>query len=56
MKLRWRRSIEPKERSEQTAAAAKEIRALRRQSEQLRRTTEHSEYGQPGDDTRYPPA
>jgi hypothetical protein len=38
--------------AEHAAEAAKELKALRRQSERLSRTTDHSDYGQPGDDLR----
>jgi hypothetical protein len=53
MKLRWRRAIGVRRRADHAADAAKELNALRRQSERLNRTTQHNDYGQPGDDFRY---
>jgi len=40
-------------RAEHAADAAEELKAPRRQSERLNRTTQHNDYGQPGSDFRY---
>jgi hypothetical protein len=53
MKLRWHRAIGMRRRAEHAGDAAEELKAPRRQSERLNRTTQHNDYGQPGSDFRY---